>query len=61
MSDNDFEELEIFLDTNEPDDHDIRVNALTLAIKHLAGNCIHHDQHQVVHYAEKFYGFLTDG
>ena len=57
----DFEELEIFLDTNEPDDHDIRVNALTLAIKHLSGDNRYHDQHEVVHYAEKFYGFLTDG
>lgn len=57
----DFEELKNFLDVLTPDDYEMRVDALTLAIHQLSSDVHVYGYKSTLQVAEEFYGFLKDG
>ncbi len=56
-----FEELKNFLETVEPDDYEIRLDALTLAIRQVSGDTLYHGSTIVLDTAKEFYEFLKEG
>lgn len=58
----DFEKLREFLDElNEPDDYDMRVDALSLSIEHWSKDCYYFGIETVLDTAKEFYEFLKNG
>ncbi|KKL47983.1 hypothetical protein LCGC14_2330080 [marine sediment metagenome] len=56
----DFDKLREFLDTLEPDDYDMRLDALSLAIKQVSTDAYYYGPETVVSVAKEFYEFLKD-
>ena len=56
----DFEQLKDFLDTIEPDDYDMRVDALSLSIEHWSKDCYYFGIETVLDTAKEFYKFLKE-
>ncbi len=56
----DFDKLREFLDTLEPDDYDMRLDALSLAIKQVSVDAYYYGPETVVGVAKEFYEFLKD-
>lgn len=54
----DFEELKDFLEAIEPDDYEIRMDALTLAIRQMSIHASYYGADTVLKTAEEFYKFL---
>ncbi len=57
----DFEELKDFLETIEPDDYEMRLDALRLAIEQVAPEAHYHGANTVLSTAREFYTFLKEG
>jgi len=57
----DFEQLKDFLDTIEPDDYEMRVDALSLSIEHWSKDCYYFGIETVLDTAKEFYEFLKAG
>ncbi len=56
-----FDELKDFLETIDPDDYEIRLDALTLAIKQREPSSYHEGATTVLVTAREFYEFLKNG
>lgn len=56
-----FEELKDFLETIEPDDYEMRLDALSLAIRQVSTDTLYHGSTIVLDTAKEFYVFLKDG
>ena len=56
----DFEQLKDFLDTLEPDDYEMRVDALSLSITYWSRDCYYYGPESVLKSAREFYEFLKD-
>ena len=56
----DFDELKYFLESNEPDDYEIRMDALTLAIKQMSTHASYYGAGTVLATAKEFYDFLKE-
>ena len=56
----DFEQLKDFLEALEPDDYEIRVDALSLAIKYWSRDCYYYGPETVLASAKEFYKFLKE-
>lgn len=57
----DFDQLKDFLEAVEPDDYEIRVDALSLAIKYWSRDCYYYGPETVLASAKEFYEFLKVG
>ena len=57
----DFEALKEFLDTLEPDDYEMRVDALTLAIHQMSPYTAYYGVDTILSTAQEFYHFLKGG
>lgn len=54
----DFEQLKEFLESQEPDEYEMRVDALSLSIEHWSKDCYYFGIDTVLDTAKEFYEFL---
>jgi hypothetical protein len=57
----DFEQLKDFLDTIEPDDYEMRMDALSLSVAYWSRDCYYYGPESVLNTAKEFYEFLKEG
>ena len=57
----DFDMVKDFLESDEPDDYEIRMDALTLAIKQMIPLAAYYGPDTVLRTAREFYEFLKEG
>ena len=56
----DFEKFKDFLESLEPDDYEMRVDALALAVEYWSRDCYYYGSDTVLESAKEFYKFLKE-